>query len=220
MSYVRGLSGDSPFVDLFGDLPISALLAYVHGSWLAYADIYRHSEPSFQKRTEPQLTQALAAYLRRRQDAGEQPFAGDFFGELADYILDGTTGLPKCIARTDIEWRLYGMPGFIIEFKILDGRPSRRQKYLLDGVMRFVIGRYGSAATAGAMFALLRKTAAKDPNLIVVELEKNGSGLQCAGVKKNSELMPAIAAFDTVHQRKSPHATPFQLAHLFVTLPS
>jgi hypothetical protein len=219
MSEVKGLTADSPFVDLFGDLPISTLLAYVHESWLGYANLYRNSSPPLQKRTEPQLTQALAAHLRERQDAGEQAFPGDFFGELSEYILDRGTGLPKCIARTDIEWRLYGVPGFIIEFKILDGKPQRREKYLADGVMRFVLGRYSSTTTAGAMFALLHKAASKDPSLILVELQKNGLTLRCASVKNDSELLPDIAAFDSTHRRTSPHLSPFQLAHLFVSLP-
>ena len=180
---------------------------------------YSGSRPSFQKRREPQLTQALAAHLRQRQDAGEQPFVGDFFGELADYVLDKTSGLPKCIRRTDIEWWLHGVPAFVVEFKVLDGKKSRRDKYLQDGVMRFVIGRYASKATVGAMFALLRKAAAGDQNLLQAEFETNGASLQCAGVKRNSELLPSIAAFDTAHQRNTPHVTPFHLAHLFVPLP-
>jgi hypothetical protein len=208
MSDVRGLTADSPFVDLFGDLPISALLAYVHETWLAYADLYKSAKPPLQKRTEPQLTQALAAHLRERQVTGEQPFAGDFYGELSEYILDKTTGLPKCIARTDIEWRLHGVSGFIVEFKILDGKLQRREKYLLDGVMRFVAGRYSGAATAGAMFALLRKSASDDPKLILLELQKAGTDLRCAGVKIDSELLPKIAAFDSAHQRSAPHVTP------------
>jgi hypothetical protein len=220
MSDVKGLTADSPFVDLFGDLPVSALLAHVHETWLAYADLYKGSSPPLQTRTEPQLTQALAAHLRERQDAGQQPFVGDFYGELSEYVLDRTTGLPKCIARTDIEWRLHGVSGFIIEFKILDGRLQRREKYLRDGVMRFVVGRYSGSASVGAMFALLRKSAAADPNLLLLELEKNGAHLQCAGVKKDSELLPKIAAFDSAHQRRAPHVTPFQLAHLFIPLPS
>jgi hypothetical protein len=219
MSDVKGLTADSPFVDLFGDLPVSALLAYVHETWLAYADLYRESKPPLQKRSEPQLTQALAAHLRERQTAGEQPFVGDFYGELSEYILDKTTGLPKCIARTDIEWRLHGVSGFIIEFKILDGKLERREKYLRDGVMRFVVGRYSGSANAGAMFALLRKSASYDPDLILLELEKNGTGLQCAEVKKASDLLPKVAAFDSAHQRRAPHVTPFQLAHVFVPLP-
>jgi len=154
-----------------------------------------------------------------RQNVGEQPFVGDFFGELSDFVLDKDSGLPKCIARTDIEWRLYGVPGFVIEFKILDGKPQRRKKYLQDGVKRFVEGRYSGSTTGGAMFALLRKTAAQDPSLILIELQCSGSELKCAGVKSVSELLPKIAAFDSTHHRNSPHVTPFQLAHLFVPLP-
>lgn len=220
MSNVRGLTANSPFVELVGDLPISVLLGYVHQSWLAYAEQYSGSSPSFQKRKEPQFTQALAAHLRQRQDAGEQPFVGDFFGELADYVLDRSSGLPKCIARTDIEWRLHGVPALVVEFKILDGKKARRDKYLQDGVMRFVSGRYASKAMVGAMFALLRKSAAKDQSLLLVEFETSGASLNCAGVKKISELLPSIAAFDTAHQRDAPHVTPFHLAHLFVALPA
>jgi hypothetical protein len=220
MSDVKGLTASSPFIDLVGNLPISALLGYVHESWLTYAEEYRGSAPSFQKRKEPQLTQALAAYLRQRQDAGEQPFVGDFFGELADYALDNSSGLPKCIRRTDIEWRLHGVPAFVVEFKVLDGKKARRDKYLNDGVMRFVIGRYASKAMIGAMFALLRKAAVKDQDLLLAEFETNGASLHCAGVKRNSELLPSVAAFDTAHQRNAPHVTPFHLAHLFVSLPT
>jgi hypothetical protein len=220
MSDVKGLTANSPFIDLVGDLPISALLGYIHESWLTYAEQYGGSSPSFQKRREPQLTQALAAYLRQRQDAGEQPFMGDFFGELADYVLDKSSGLPKCIRRTDIEWRLHGVPAFVVEFKVLDGSKARRDKYLQDGVMRFVIGRYASKTMAGAMFALLRKTAATDQRLLLAEFQTNGAALQCALVKTSSELLPTIAAFDTAHQRSAPHGTPFHLAHLFVPLPA
>lgn len=148
------------------------------------------SKPPLQKRTEPQLTQALAVHLRERQSAGEQPFVGDFYGELSEYVLDKATGLLKYIARTDIEWRLHGVFGFIIEFKILDGKLERREKYLRDGVMRFVVGRYSGLANAGAMFALLRKSASDDPSLLLLELKKNGADLQCAGIKKDSELLP------------------------------
>ncbi len=219
MSNVKGLTANSPFIDLVGELPIATMLSYLHESWLAYADCDKESEPSFQKRKEPQLTQALAAHLRQRQDAGEQPFVGDFFGELEDYVLD-KNGLPKCVGRTDIEWRLHGVPAFVVEFKVLDGKKTRRDQYLHDGVMRFVIGRYASKAMVGAMFALLRKAATKDQGLLLAEFETNGASLHCTGIKKSSELLPSIAAFDTAHQRNAPHVTPFYLAHLFVSLPS
>jgi hypothetical protein len=218
MSYVTGLSGDSPFVELVGDIPVSTLLGYVHDSWLAFATVYMARPPSFQKRNEPQLTHALAVHLRQRQDNGEQPFAGEFLAEVTYWDLD-VNGLPKCTARTDIEWRLYGAPVLTVEFKILDGKRKRRVSYLQDGIMRFVIGRYASAASVGAMFALLRKAAAKDAALILVEIEKDGSDLQCTGVNKKSNLLPALAAFDTNHWRCSPNLTPFKLAHIFVSLP-
>jgi hypothetical protein len=219
MSDVKGLTVDSPFVDLVGDPPISTLLEYVHETWLEYANTYKNLAPSFQKRREPQLTQALAAHLRVRQDAGQQPISGDFFGELAEYVLD-SSGLPKCIARTDIEWRLYGVVSFVVEFKVLDGKKTRRDKYLQDGVMRFVVGRYASKASNGAMFGLLREKAGKDPALILAEMNASLAGLQCAGTMNISGASPQVAGFDSDHSRHAPHVTPFRLVHIFVGLPT
>ena len=126
MTDVQGLSSDSEFVGLLGDVPASTILAYVHSAWLGYAETFKDASPPLQKRKEPQLTQALGAHLRKRQDDGEQPFAGDFYAELSQYVLDGN-GLPKCVARTDIEWRLFGVPALVFEFKLLDGKGPRRQ---------------------------------------------------------------------------------------------
>lgn len=219
MSRVRGLKPNSPFADLLGEPPTSKLLAYVHDSWLQYVKRFQGASPPLQKRREPQLSQGLAAYLRQRQDDGEQPFAGDFFGELSAFVLDQKSGLPKCIARTDIEWRLYGTPAFIIEFKVLDGKKQRREQYLEDGVKRFVHGRYSSSNKAGAMFGLLRQAASQDAFLIRDELKANGSKHQCIGVANASQLLPNIAEFDSTHNRITPHLSPFQLAHLFAKLP-
>lgn len=218
MTDVRGLTADSPFIELVGEPPVTALLSYVHASWAAYSQAYNTAEPPFQKRSEPALTRALGAYLRQRQDAGEQPFAGDFHAELSEFVLDEKSGLPKCIARTDIEWRLYGMPAFVIEFKILDGRKRRREKYMSEGVMRFVAGRYSSTGSKGAMFGLLRKAASDDPALLLKQMEKHSTTFQCTALTKGSKIVPGLAIFDSSHSRVSPHASPFHLAHLFVVL--
>lgn len=217
MSEVRGLKAGSPFTKFLGDLPTSALSEYVYNSWLTFQEKYKNSKPSFQKRSETQLTQALSAFLRQQQDKSLQPFGGDFFGELSEFVLDDA-GLPKCIARTDIEWRLHGVPGFIVEFKILDGKKTRRDKYLVDGVMRFVVGRYGGAASAGAMFGLLRLLATNDPKLLLAELEKNLATWRCIDLKKAPQVLSKVATFDTTHDRIAPNPTPFHLAHLFVSL--
>lgn len=219
MTDVKGLTTDSPFADLVGEPPVAALLTYVHNTWVSYVGTYKGANPSFQKRNEPQLTKALGAYLRQRHDAGEQPFVGDFHAELSEYVLDPKSGLPKCIARTDIEWRLYGVPAFVIEFKILDGKLTRREQYLLEGISRFVKGRYASGGRNGAMFALLRKAAKKDPMRLLEWLKENTAAVQCTTLTKSSKLSPNIATFDSSHIRDSPHVSPFHLAHVFVSLP-
>jgi hypothetical protein len=201
---------------LIGDLPIN-VLGYVHSSWLDYLNLYRALGPPFQRRREPQLTQALGAYLREREDQGFQPVAGQFFAESNEFILTAE-GLPKAIARTDIEWRLYGFPVVIIEFKLLDGKAAKRKSYLLEGVHRFVAGRYAGKSWFGAMFGLLRKKAEKDPALLATEIMSYAQ-LNCTGVSLDSELLPGTASFDSTHNRVSPHLSPFRLAHLFVLLP-
>jgi len=219
MTDVLGLSADSEFVGLLGDIPAPTVLAYVHESWMAYAEAFKNASPPFQKRNEPQLTQALGAYLRKRLDDGEQPFAGDFYAELSHYVFEEKTGLPKCVARTDIEWRLFGVPAFVFEFKLLDGKGARRQSYLSEGVMRFIRGRYSSGGSIGAMFALLRKAAVEDPGLLRAEITNNASAFSCSELNEASAIVPTLAAFDSTHSRNAPHVSPFRLAHLFVPLP-
>jgi hypothetical protein len=90
---------------------------------------------------------------------------------------------------------------------------------MLDGVMRFVVGRYGRSSGAGAMFAFEKSRAVNDRNLILIELSHNLYKFRCFDIKKISQILPQIAAFDSIHDRDTPHVTPFQLAHLFVRLP-
>lgn len=218
MTDVHGLSSDSEFIGLIGDVPAPAILGYVYNSWLGYAEMFKDASPSLQKRKETQLTEALGAHLRKRQDDGEQPFAGDFYAELSQFVLDAN-GLPKCVARTDIEWRLFGVPALVFEFKLLDGKGPRRQGYLSDGVMRFVSGRYSSGGSVGAMFALLRKSAVGDPALLFAELQQKAAQFKCSGLAQASAILPEIARFDSTHARETPHSSPFQMAHIFVPLP-
>lgn len=217
MTEVRGLAGDSPFLKLLGDIPVAAVLGHVHTAWQSFSNTYLHAEPPLSTRTEPQLTQGLGAYLKKLQDQGGQPFQGDFYTELTEFDLDIQSGMPKQLSRTDIEWRLYGVANFVIEFKVLDGSVARRKRYLSDGVVRFVSGRYSSSAWIGAMFSFLKGKGSSDPPKLSASMLADIK-LKCKALKTLSEILPHVAAFDTEHERLAPHKTPFFLAHLFAEI--
>ena len=53
-----------------------------------------------------------------------QPFDGEFFAEVERVDL-GPDGKRIIIGRSDIEWRLHGIPNFVIEFKVIGGGGPR-----------------------------------------------------------------------------------------------
>ena len=157
--------------------------------------------------------------------AGRQPFDGEFYAELRHPVLK-PDGLAELIGRTDIEWRLFGFPAFVIEFKIL-GRNRRTPVYLNEGVVRFVDGRYARGAAAGAMCALVRPSLAGVNPVAELEalIDSAPAALRCvpdslkALRHSPSALAPVSARFDTVHERDAPRQ-PVRLAHIFLDIPA
>jgi hypothetical protein len=224
VSQTFGLGPNSNWVQLVKAPPAHALLEYVHTKWLEYVAKYSGVGESFQSRDEPALTKGLAAFLADESEIGKQTFAGEFFGELAYFDLepDGTT---RCTRRTDIEWRLYSVPCFIVEFKILDGSAARRNRYLQDGIARFVQGQYSAGAGEAAMCGFLRSAGAGDPAKIEALISTQSASLKChplsgPPVVRPSQLVPKLASFDTAHQREAPAISPVILAHVFISLPA
>lgn len=199
----------------------AAIISYVLDKWQEYADRYRELGEPLHERDEPVLTEGLAAYLAKESEAGRQPLDGDFLAELRHYDL-GPDGTPVCIGRTDIEWRLYGFPCFTIEFKILDAGTARLRRYLDQGLVKFVDGRYAPRAPEGAMCAFLRPGAEGVVDLLRDAIAAAAEELRCpvaeTPILVPSQLAPAIAQFDTAHQRDDPAISPIQLAHIFIPL--
>ena len=196
---------------------------YIYRKWLDYSARYSDSGKSFQERDEPTLTEGFAAFLVGEYWAGRQPFDGDFISELRHYDLQ-SDGTAKCIGRTDIEWRLFGWPCFILEFKILDGGGARRDRCLGHGVQRFVDGRYAPRSGEGAMCGLLRTGGERDAKHLEAMIVDRAAVLCChppgePPVVAPSRLAPSVARFDTAHSRSAPAVNPFHLAHVFMALP-
>jgi hypothetical protein len=204
--------------------PAAMIIGYIHPKWFDYIEHFEGEGEPFHSRDEPVLTEGLVTFLVAEFEAGRQPFDGEFFAELrhCDLQQDGTA---QCISRTDIEWRLFGFPCFVIEFKILDGGRQRLGRYLNDGLRKFVDGRYAGAAREGAMCAWLRRGAEKDAEQLESMIADHAVALQCHPsvdplIIVPSRLAPSVARFDTAHTRNAPALSPIQLAHIFIVLPS
>jgi hypothetical protein len=216
-----GLTSGSNWTRLVRRPPASSILGYLVKQWAAYSNEFSGKGTPLSTRTEPELTEALAAFLTREQEAGLQPFDGEFYGELTRFEL-APNGTRIRTGRTDIEWRLFGFPNFVVEFKMVSaGRKAI--KYVTEGMVRFVDGRYGPRAPEGAMWAFIVAGSPENETDVRAHVEANAAFLRCtptggANVMAPSLIAPTVAAFDSIHDR-SPAFDVIGLAHLFVDLP-
>ena len=112
-------------------------------------------------------------------------------------------------------------PAFIVEFKVGgSGRPAKA--YVMDGMMRFVDGKYGPHSLEGAMWAFFRPGSTEqasdiaaiiDENCVMLRSEKEGG----ESVIAPSKIAPGTAAFDSLHSRDPDHPT-IRLSHIFVDI--
>jgi hypothetical protein len=220
VSRLYGLHEGSPWAWVVRRPPAAQILGYLLQKWREYELRYSGIGEPFTTRSEPILTEGLHAYLDAEHDAGDQPFHGEFFAEKnrVDLLPDGKR---RIIGRSDIEWRLSGAPNFIVEFKVVgSGRPAKA--YVLDGMIRFVDGRYAPRVAEGAMWAFFRPGSAEKSSDIEAIIDKHVETLRCqmeSGLHRitPSTLAPGVANFDSLHARDHPSPT-IRLAHIFVDI--
>lgn len=220
MTQLAGLQDDSAWTYLVRRAPAPDLLRYLLEKWQEYEQLYSGQGQPFATRSEPELTEGLAGYLDEQREANAQPFDGEFFSELRRFDL-GPDGKRRIIGRSDIEWRLYGSPNFIVEFKVIGGgRPAKA--YIVDGMIRFVDGRYGHRSTEGAMWGFIRPGSKEGASDVEALIDAHITPLRCQvdnGVHRftPSTIAPSTASFDSIHLR-DPHAPNIRLAHIFVDI--
>jgi hypothetical protein len=197
--------------------PASQILSYLTNKWSDYEKEFSGIGQPFKTRNEPSLTEGFAAYLDKELEAKKQPFDGEFYAERqrVDLKPDGKRAI---IGRTDIEWRLFGSPNFIVEFKVVGhGRPAKA--YVTDGMARFVDGRYGPRTTEGAMWAFFRPGSAEvashveaaiDAHLVALRAHMENGAFRISP----STIAPGTASFDSLHLR-DPIAPAIRIAHIF-----
>jgi len=219
---ILGLRGDTVWTAFIQRPPTSVILEYIAAKWFEYAEKFSGLGEPLAQRSEPVLTEGLYAFLAEEAEAGRQPFDGDFLAERKRYDLQKVDGRAVCTGRTDIEWLLYGFPAFIVEFKLLGGG-RYASKYVMEGLSRFVDGRYGAKSSEGAMCALIRPDATQDHTHVIAELMAHSTELKCVGFGEElacvpSKIAPTVAQFDSAHDRAPAHPA-IQLAHMFLAIP-
>lgn len=220
MSNIIGADDKSVWTRVIRRPETHVVVTYVLERWLKYSSKFGGYSPPLFERDEPTLTEGLAAFLAQEFELGQQPFDGDFFGELRHYDLQ-PDGKALCVGRTDIEWRLFGFPCFTFEFKILDGTSNKRNRYINDGVQRFVDGRYSGQSPQGAMCAFLRQGSESDAELVEKLITNKAAKLRCRPIAgpfiiSPSVIAPDAAKFDTAHMRDEPLYSPIQIIHVFL----
>lgn len=223
MTDILGLSEDTVWSAFIRRPPTTKILEYIAAKWSEYATNFSGLGEPLAQRPEPVLTEGLYAFLAEEAEAGRQPFDGDFLAERKRYDLQKADGRAVCTGRTDVEWLLYGFPAFIVEFKLLGGG-RYASKYVTEGLIRFVDGRYGSKSSEGAMCALVRPDAKQDHTHVAAELAANAKDLKCISFKGSvtfspSQIAPTVALFDSAHDRTPTHS-PIRLAHMFLAFPT
>jgi hypothetical protein len=214
-----GLEDGSDWAYVVQRPPASEILRYLVAKWQEYETLFSGIGEPLAQRSEPALTEGLAAYLIVQRDAGNQPFHGEFFAELHRYDLR-PDGKRQIIGRTDIEWRLFGSPNFIVEFKVIGGgRPAKA--YVTDGMVRFVDGRYAPNAAEGAMWAFFRPGSPEVVSHLEAIIDKHLGPLACQPENGSyriapSMIAPGTASFDSLHLRQT--TSLIRLAHIFVTI--
>ena len=212
---------NSPWVYVVKRPPVAEILGYLLAQWKEYETSYSGIGQPFETRHEPVLTTGLGAYLAKKYEEKLQPFDGEFFAEVERVDL-GPDGKRIIIGRSDIEWRLHGIPNFVIEFKVIGGgRPAKQ--YVTEGMVRFVDGRYGQRSTEGAMWAFIRPGSSELPSDVKAIIDTFSDILRCQlenGLYQvvPSKIAPETAEFDTIHDRNPTNNPPIRLAHIFVNI--
>jgi hypothetical protein len=175
MSHTIGLHSSSSWTQIVRRPASGIIIRYIVTKWIEYVARFEALGEPLHERDEPTLTKGLSAFLAHSYEVGQQPFDGDFFGELSRYDLapDGTA---VCNGRTDLEWRLYGFPCFIAEFKILDGSRKRRELYVMPSQLAPEGARFDTAHQRDGpalspirlahIFLALQSTTAPSTNLV------------------------------------------------------
>jgi hypothetical protein len=220
LASIVGLTNNTAWTKLVRRPRSAQILDYLVQQWGVYERFYIGKGQAFSRRKETVLTKGFGAYITQSSVEQTQPFHGNFRIEHPTYILN-PDGSAKAIARTDIQWELYGVPIFVVEMKVIGGgRPATA--YVRAGVTRFVSGQYSKHAVEGAMWAFLRVGSRTTCNTMGVLLDRSAHLTNCISSPRGyltspSRMAPNSAAFDTIHEREQGYGQ-ITLAHVIVRL--
>src|SRR5258708_20345723 len=206
---------------------IPNILGYVVDTWDWLRQTYG-SAVTFE-RPEPELTDNLCQALNSTE---RRYFVGmdcDFQSETWELRRE-PDGRTRRVARADIRVTLGapGPPHLVLEFKKLDGSVDSRRRYCLDGMSRFVDGKYAAGHLYGVMCGFIcadlsAEVQAVGDHIAQPQLAKR---LNCMADPRGnvitlpSKMDPVRANFDTRHDRPTlypPH--PIVLLHVFMLCP-
>lgn len=178
---------------------------------------------------EPALTLSLSQHADLQDRKEAQGISGAFAAEAMAPVRDAS-GTVRKNGRTDILFTLgaAGAPQVVFEFKKLDGGAAHRRAYFIDGLSRFVSGKYAPDRGQGVMVGLTRQQPSAEAQRLVDDMKVAAFAATHAclpgpsgGIARTpSSIAPGIADFDTVHRREATAGvTPFTVAHVMFHCP-
>ena len=177
---------------------------------------------------EPVLTQNLCEALSQPARREHARMDCDFLAETRE-LRRNSDGSTTYVARTDIRVILGapGTPHLVLEFKKLNGTPAARRLYCVDGLARFVQGKYGLGHHHGVMCGLVCADLSGEADRLADYIREPGRArqLRCISdtngnmVRRPSGIDSVRALFDTEHNRGTADPLPITVAHVLLSCP-
>lgn len=216
----------SAWLRVFPGPRIPDVLAYVEDTWLWLQNSYG-ATVQFDK-AEPVLTQNLCEALSEPTRREHARMDCDFLAETRE-LRRNTDGSTTYVARADIRVILGtpGTPHLVLEFKKLDGASDARRLYCIDGVIRFVRGKYGLGHQHGVMCGLVCADLGGEADRLSDYIcePRHARQLQCIRdssgnvIRRPSDVDSVRARFDTVHDRGAADPLPITVIHVLLSCP-
>ena len=216
----------SAWLRVFPGPRIPDVLVYVTDTWLWLQTTYG-AAVQFDK-AEPALTQNLCEALSQPTRREHARMDCDFLAETRE-LRRNSDGSTTYVARTDIRVILGapGTPHLVLEFKKLNGTADARRLYCVDGLARFVHGKYGLGHHHGVMCGLVCADLRGEADRLSDYISKpwRARQLRCISdtngnvVRRPSGIDSVRALFDTEHDRGTADPLPITVAHVLLSCP-
>lgn len=209
---------------------VTIVIDAIHGAWADIATFQYFKSVPFRREhfdDEDELSTKLVEILNDRLACNEGGlFRKEVFqtvvrdGKQSTAVLDSTEQMP------DITFRMAGSTygedadesALFVEAKLVDAVRGCRE-YVINGLHRFVAGRYAPRITVGMLLAYATEDYADSRSALTSYFRhaRKPEAVKCRAAVKPSAIHPGC--HDSAHRREAPCPPEFQALHLWLKRP-